>query len=52
MEQRFGHDFSQVKIHTGSVAAKSARSINALAYTSGNSIVFNEGQYASEYRHR
>jgi hypothetical protein len=46
MEQRFGYDFSGVKIHTDTVAAKSAESINALAYTSGNSIVFNEGQYA------
>lgn len=45
MENRFGYDFSHVKIHTGTVAAKSADSINALAYTSGSSIVFNEGQY-------
>ena len=46
MENRFGYDFSNVKIHTGSQAAKSAESIKALAYTSGNSIVFNEGQYS------
>ena len=46
MENRFGHDFSDVKIHTGSVAAMSALSINALAYTTGSDIVFNEGQYA------
>lgn len=46
MENRFEYDFSNVKIHTGSVAAKSAQSINALAYTSGNNIVFNEGQYS------
>lgn len=46
MENRFGYDFGNVKIHTDTVAAKSARSINALAYTSGNSIVFNEGQYS------
>jgi hypothetical protein len=45
MESRFGYDFGNVKIHTDTVAAKSAQSINALAYTSGNSIVFNEGQY-------
>ncbi len=48
MENRFGHGFSDVKIHTGTVAAKSAQSINALAYTSGNDIVFNEGQYSPE----
>ncbi|HEY9363613.1 MAG TPA: DUF4157 domain-containing protein [Chitinophagaceae bacterium] len=46
-EPRFGYDFSNVKVHTDSIAAKSAQSINALAYTSGNNIVFNEGQYAT-----
>lgn len=46
MENRFGYDFSNVKIHTDSLAAKSAQSINALAYTAGNNIVFNEGQYS------
>jgi hypothetical protein len=45
-EPRFGYDFSNVRVHTDSVAAKSAQSINALAYTSGNDIVFNEGQYS------
>jgi hypothetical protein len=45
-EPRFGYDFSQVKVHTDTVAAKSAQSINALAYTSGNHIVFNQGQYS------
>ena len=48
MEGRFGCDFSQVRIHTGAVAAKSAQSINALAYTSGNQIVFNEGNYSPQ----
>ena len=47
-EPRFGYDFSNVKIHTDAVAAKSARSINALAYTSGNNIVFNQNQYSPE----
>jgi len=45
-EPRIGYDFSKVKIHNDSVAAKSAQSINALAYTSGNNIVFNSGQYS------
>lgn len=45
-EPRIGYDFSQVKVHTDSIAAKSAQSINALAYTSGNNIIFNNGQYA------
>jgi hypothetical protein len=47
-EPRFGHDFSHVRIHTDSIAAKSAQSINALAYTSGNNIVFNRNQFAPE----
>lgn len=45
-EPRMGYDFINVKIHTDAAAVKSAQSINALAYTSGNNIVFNEGQYA------
>jgi hypothetical protein len=47
-EPRFGHDFSDVRVHTDAVAAKSAQSINALAYTTGNNIVFNQGQYSTE----
>jgi hypothetical protein len=47
-EPRFGYDFSNVRIHNDSVAAKSAQGINALAYTSGNNIVFNQNQYSPE----
>ncbi|MDN5289505.1 MAG: hypothetical protein JWR38_5779 [Mucilaginibacter sp.] len=47
-EPRFGQDFSSVRIHNDTVAAKSAQSINALAYTTGNNIVFNSGQYSPE----
>jgi len=47
-ESRMGYDFSDVKIHTDSIAAKSAQSINALAYTTGNHIVFNQNQYQLE----
>jgi hypothetical protein len=47
-ESRFGYDFSNVRIHTDSGAAQSTQSINALAYTTGNNIVFNSGQYAPE----
>lgn len=46
MEQRFGHDFSQVRIHTDSAAAKSARDVNAHAYTVGNDVVFGTGQFS------
>ena len=45
MESRFNYDFAKVKIHDGDLAARSAGSINALAYTSGNNVVFNSGQY-------
>lgn len=44
-EPRFNRDFSDVRIHTDGDAARSAQGINALAYTSGNHIVFNTGQY-------
>jgi hypothetical protein len=47
-EPKFGLAFSEVKIHTDSLAAKSAQSINALAYTAGNNIVFNTGQYSPD----
>jgi hypothetical protein len=43
---RFGHDFSQVRVHTDRRAAESARSIGALAYTMGEHIVFGTGHYA------
>jgi uncharacterized protein DUF4157 len=45
MESRFGYNFSNVRIHTSEKAASSARSMNALAYTIGNNIVFGQGQY-------
>jgi Domain of unknown function (DUF4157) len=43
MESSFGADFSQVRIHTDSAAASSARSVQAQAYTVGNDIVFGSG---------
>src|SRR6266498_13001 len=43
--KKMGHDFSNVKIHTGTEAEKSAKDINAKAYTTGNNIVFNKSQY-------
>jgi hypothetical protein len=48
MEPRFGHDFSHVRIHTGSRAAESARAVGAAAYTVGHHVVFNEGGYRPE----
>lgn len=46
MEPRFQRDFGHVRVHTGSRAAESARSVNALAFTVGDHISFGEGQYA------
>jgi len=45
MEQRFGHDFSRVRVHTDSTAASSATHASAQAYTIGNDVVFGSGQY-------
>lgn len=39
MEQRFRHDFSRVRVHTGSAAEQSASEIDADAYTLGEDIV-------------
>ncbi len=47
-EPRFGRAFSDVKVHTDSMAAKSTQSINAFAYTTGSDIVFNSGQYSPD----
>lgn len=48
MGQRFGYDFSGVKIHTGKAAAQSARDVSAHAYTVGHNIVFAENQFSPE----
>ncbi len=45
MESRMGHDFGDVRVHTGDHASESARSISAQAYTVGNEIVFQSGKY-------
>ena len=45
-DPRFGHDFARVRIHHGGAASRSARLINAQAYTMGTHIVFGEGRYA------
>ncbi len=45
MEMRFGADFSNVKIHTGNRASQLSKELNARAFTVGNDIYFNDGQY-------
>src|SRR5260370_9606598 len=44
-EPRFGKDFSHVRVHVDAFAAQSARAVNALAYTVGNHVVFDAGEY-------
>jgi hypothetical protein len=46
MEQRFGHDFSRVRVHSGAAAEQSARDVDASAYTVGHDIVFGAGRFA------
>ncbi len=45
MENRFGADFGNVNIHTGSEAIQMNRQLNARAFTVGSDIYFNDGQY-------
>jgi hypothetical protein len=45
MEPRFGHDFSNVRVHTDARAAQTADALNAQAYTVGNHVVFGNGNY-------
>jgi hypothetical protein len=48
MEQRFGHDFSRVRVHTDAAAEQSARDVNAHAYTVGHNMVFGTDQFVPE----
>jgi Domain of unknown function (DUF4157) len=45
MEARLGHDFGNVRVHTGGRAEESAKAVNAHAYTVGSNIVFQRDQY-------
>lgn len=46
MKTQMGHDFSRVKLHTGTDAAESAYELEAAAFTVGKHIVFGSGQYS------
>jgi hypothetical protein len=48
MEQRFGHDFSRVRVHSDSAAQQSARDLNAKAYTVGHDIVLDSRHFMPE----
>jgi hypothetical protein len=45
MQNRFGADFSDVKVHTGPQAVQLNRELNARAFTIGKDIYFDKGQY-------
>jgi len=47
MEPRFGHDFSQVRVHMDDKAAESAQAVNATAYTVGRDIFWGSGTPAA-----
>ncbi|MBW4671333.1 MAG: DUF4157 domain-containing protein [Cyanomargarita calcarea GSE-NOS-MK-12-04C] len=44
MEPRFGADFSQVRVHTGSEAVQMNRDLNAQAFTYGSDVYYGAGK--------
>jgi hypothetical protein len=48
MEDRMGDSFGDVQVHTGPTAASACESINARAFTVGNHVAFNQGEYDPE----
>nr|WP_126663585.1 DUF4157 domain-containing protein [Haloterrigena salifodinae] len=48
MEERMGDSLGDVQIHTGPQAANACEDINARAFTVGNHIAFNHGEYDPE----
>ena len=45
MEPRFGHDFSDLRLHTGAGAGALADSLGARAFASGRDLVFGPGEF-------
>jgi hypothetical protein len=48
LEQRLGHDFSGVRLHTGPASVEAAAALQARAFTLGQDIVFGAGEYAPQ----
>ncbi len=48
MEAQMGNSLGDVRIHTGSKAARACEQINARAFTVGNHVAFNSGEYDPE----
>ena len=46
MEERFGNDFSGVKVHTGSDAVQLSKDLGAQAFTHEQDVYFNSGKYS------
>ncbi len=44
-EQRFGRDFSGVRVHTDAEADREARAVDARAFTTGSDVVFGAGEF-------
>jgi len=45
LEEKMGADFSGVRVHTGSQAARAAKDIDAHAFTHGQDVFFGEGKF-------
>jgi len=45
MESRFGHDFSNVNVHTDAESNSLNESLNARAFTTGSDVFFRSGEY-------
>lgn len=45
MEEKFGHDFGSVRVHTDNESARITKALNAEAFTYGKDIYFAEGRY-------
>ena len=50
MESRFGHDFSDVRIHDDSKSQQLARSVNARAFTTGNDVFLGQNESVKDKR--
>ncbi len=50
LEQRFGHDFSRVRVHTDGTAIRHAQALGAQAFTHGTNIVFDAGEFTPHTR--
>lgn len=48
MEQRFGQDFSQVRLHTDKQATEAAAAVKAKTFTAGEDVFFGTGQYSPQ----